>query len=60
MIIKKKPVKTVNFGAAGCPDYTISPHGEKRKKYISRDIKKENRNDYKTAGAQSRYTYIMG
>ena len=59
MIIKKKPVKTVNFGAAGCPDYTISPHGEKRKKNISRD-KKENRNDYKTAGAQSRYTYIMG
>ena len=57
---KKWPVKIVLFGAAGCPDYTISPHGEKRKKYISRDIKKENRNDYKTAGAQSIYTYIMG
>ena len=23
---EKRPVKIVYFGAAGCPDYTISPH----------------------------------
>ena len=28
---EKKPVKTINFGAAGYPDYTISPHDEGRK-----------------------------
>ena len=38
---EKKPVKTDNFGAAGYPDYTISPHGEKPKKiYIKRHKEK--------------------
>ena len=34
---ENKPVKTVNFGAAGYLDYTISPHNDERKK---RNIKR--------------------
>ena len=34
---EKRLVKTVNFGAAGYLDYTISPHNDERKK---RNIKR--------------------
>ena len=52
MIMKKRPVKIVYFGAAGCPDYTISSHDEERKtRYIKWHLKTKNWNVYMIAGA---------
>ena len=48
---KTWPVKIVLFGAAGCPDYTISSHDEERKKrYIKWHLKTKNWNVYMIAG----------
>ena len=39
---EKKPVKTINFGATGYPDYTISPRDDRRKtRCIKRHKEKE-------------------
>ena len=54
--VEKKPVKTMPFGAAGYPDYTVFLTMKSESTDISRDIeKKESWNDYMTAGALSRY-----
>jgi hypothetical protein len=48
--------KTVQFGASGYSDYTVSPHDEERKKrYIARHRKNENWKDPLKAGTLSRY-----
>ena len=39
---EKKPVKTINFGATGYPDYTISPRDDRQKtRCIKRHREKE-------------------
>jgi hypothetical protein len=49
-----KPFKTTHFGAAGYTDYTKSKDKDQRKRYLDRH-RKENWNDYKSAGSLSRY-----
>ncbi len=49
-----KKVKTTNFGATGYEDYTIHKDPVRRRRYINRH-KKENWNDYMSAGSLSRY-----
>jgi hypothetical protein len=49
-----KPFKTTHFGAAGYTDYTKSKDKEQRARYLERH-KKENWNDYKSAGSLSRH-----
>ena len=43
--------KTVHFGRAGAPDYTITKDKKQRKRYLSRHKARENWNDPMTAGA---------
>ena len=55
---KKMKIKTTHFGSAGMEDYTLSKDKEQRSRYIKRHNPKttrENWNDYKSAGALSRY-----
>ena len=47
--------KTVHFGQAGAPDYTITKDKEQRARYIKRHRKNENWNNPLSAGALSRY-----
>ena len=47
--------KTVHFGQAGAPDYTITKDKKQRKRYLSRHKARENWNDPMTAGALSRW-----
>ncbi len=49
-----KPFKTTHFGAAGYTDYIKSKEKERRARYLERH-KKENWNDYKSAGSLSRW-----
>ncbi len=49
-----KPFKTTHFGASGYTDYTKSKDKEQRTRYLERH-KKENWNDYKSAGSLSRH-----
>jgi hypothetical protein len=47
--------KTVHFGQASAPDYTITKNKEQRARYIARHRKNENWNSPMTAGALSRH-----
>lgn len=46
--------KTVHFGAAGYTDYIKSGDEEKKKLYLARHKKRENWNDYTSAGSLSK------
>ena len=50
-----KRKKTVHFGQAGAPDYTITKDKEQRKRYLDRHRARENWNDPQTAGSLSRW-----
>jgi len=47
--------KTVHFGQATAPDYTLTKSKEQRDRYLTRHAKRENWNDPMTAGALSRW-----
>ena len=47
--------KTTHFGAKGMSDYTIHKDPERKKRYITRHRKRENWDDYTSAGSLSRY-----
>jgi len=51
----KKKIKTTHFGAAGMSDYTKHKDQERKKRYLSRHKKRENWNNYMSAGSLSRY-----
>ena len=48
-------IKTTHFGAAGMSDYTKHKDKERKKRYLNRHKKRENWNDYTSAGSLSRY-----
>lgn len=51
-----KKIKTTHFGQAGALDFIKSKGDEERKKrYLDRHRKRENWDDYKTAGSLSRW-----
>ena len=50
-----KKSKTTHFGAAGMSDFTKHKDEERKKSYLSRHKARENWNDYKSAGALSRW-----
>ena len=50
-----KRVKTTHFGSAGASDYTKNKDDQRKKRYLDRHKKNENWNDYKSAGALSRW-----
>lgn len=47
--------KTTHFGSAGMDDYTKTKDKAQRKRYLDRHRKRENWNDYESAGSLSRY-----
>ncbi len=47
--------KTIHFGQAGAPDYTLTKDKEQRKRYLARHRKNENWNNPESAGALSRW-----
>ena len=47
--------KTTHFGAAGMSDYTIHKDKERMKRYLARHKKRENWNNYTSAGSLSRW-----
>ena len=47
--------KTISFGQAGAPDYTLTKDKEQRKRYIARHRARENWNKPDSAGALSRW-----
>tara|TARA_S200002703_G_C3710578_1_gene218254 strand:- start:280 stop:579 length:300 start_codon:yes stop_codon:yes gene_type:complete len=47
--------KTIHFGQAGAPDYTITKDKAQRKRYLDRHRKNENWNNAESAGALSRW-----
>ena len=51
----KKKVKTTHFGAAGMSDYTKHKDPERKQRYLNRHKKRENWNDFTSAGSLSRY-----
>jgi hypothetical protein len=48
-----KRKKTVHFGAVGYDDFTKTKNEEQKKKYLARHQKRENWNDYTSAGSLS-------
>tara|TARA_R110000803_G_scaffold18776_3_gene49813 strand:+ start:474 stop:764 length:291 start_codon:yes stop_codon:yes gene_type:complete len=52
---KNKKVKTVHFGNRGSSDFTINKDDERKKRYLDRHRKRENWNNYMTAGSLSRF-----
>ena len=50
-----KKVKTTHFGAAGMSDYTKHKDPERKQRYLNRHKKRENWNDFTSAGSLSRY-----
>ena len=50
-----KKIKTTHFGAKGMSDYTIHKDKERKERYLDRHRKRENWNDYMTAGSLSRW-----
>ena len=50
-----KRVKTTHFGAAGMSDYTKHKDPERKKRYDMRHMKRENWDDYMTAGSLSKW-----
>ena len=51
----KKKVKTTHFGAAGMSDYTKHKDADRKHRYLTRHKKRENWNDFTSAGSLSRY-----
>jgi hypothetical protein len=51
----KNRVKTTHFGAAGMSDYTKHKDPERKQRYLNRHKKRENWNDFTSAGSLSRY-----
>jgi hypothetical protein len=47
--------KTTHFGAAGMSDYTIHKDRERMNRYLNRHRKRENWDDYTSAGSLSRW-----
>lgn len=52
--------KKVHFGQAGAPDFTITKDKAQRKRYLDRHRKRENWNDYMSAGSLSRWILWSG
>ena len=52
---KGKVIKTTHFGAAGMSDFTIHNDPKRKERYLKRHRKRENWNDYMSAGSLSRY-----
>lgn len=50
-----KIVKTQHFGAAGYSDYTINKDDERKARYLARHKKREDWNDFTSAGSLSRW-----
>lgn len=50
-----KKIKTTHFGAKGMSDYTIHKDKERKERYLDRHRKRENWNDYMSAGSLSRW-----
>jgi hypothetical protein len=50
-----KKIKTTHFGSAGMSDFTKHRDEERKKRYLQRHRARENWNDYKSAGALSRW-----
>jgi len=50
-----KKIKTTHFGQAGAPDFTKTKDVKQKKRYLDRHRKTENWQDYKSAGALSRW-----
>jgi hypothetical protein len=50
-----KKIKTTHFGSAGASDFTKNKDTERKRLYLERHSKRENWNDYKSAGALSRW-----
>ena len=50
-----KVKKTTHFGAAGMSDYTKHKDPERKARYMKRHKKRENWDDYMSAGSLSRY-----
>ena len=48
-------IKTTHFGSAGMDDFTKTRDEAQKKRYISRHRKRENWQDYMSAGALSRW-----
>lgn len=48
-------VKTTHFGAKGMSDYTKHKDPERKVRYLMRHKKRENWNDFTSAGSLSRY-----
>lgn len=51
----KKKVKTTHFGAKGYSDFTIHNDPKRKKLYIDRHRKREDFENFMTAGSLSRY-----
>ena len=51
----RKKVKTTHFGASGYEDYTGHQDLQRKMNYLERHEKKENWNDYMSAGSLSRW-----
>jgi len=47
--------KTIHFGQAGAPDYTLTKDKDQRKRYLDRHRRNEDWSNPETAGALSRY-----
>jgi len=52
--------KTVHFGSAGMQDFTITKDKEQRTRYLNRHKKRENWNNYMSAGSLSRWILWSG
>ena len=53
--MNKKKIKTTHFGASGYEDYTGHQDLQRKMNYLERHEKKENWNDYMSAGSLSRW-----
>jgi hypothetical protein len=51
----KKRVKTTHFGSSGYSDYTINKDYKRKELYINRHSKRENFNDFISAGSLCRW-----
>ena len=50
-----KRIKTTSFGQAGASDFTINKDEERKESYLNRHRKRENWDDYMSAGSLSRF-----
>ena len=48
-------IKTIHFGAEGMSDFTKHKDPKRKERYLKRHRKRENWNDYMSAGSLSRY-----